>query len=105
MKNNFNKKLFMTLFAVFNIANSAFAEVANKTVPSSPEVKALIAKFIVVMIGLLAFSFILYLGLSIYNKFFVDMQIKDANLRKFSLKSPKDFDEAIMMFIEKNRLQ
>lgn len=63
------------------------------------------AKFGVAMAGVFAFSFIIYIGLSLYNRFFVDAQIRDFNLRSDSLRSPKDLDESIMMFITKNRLK
>lgn len=105
MKNNLINKMIIALFAVMMSAGNAFAQTQAASAPAPEEVKALISKFVIVMIGLFAFSFILYIGLSIYNKFFVDAKIKDVNLRKFSLKSPKDLDEAVMMFIEKNRLQ
>ncbi len=71
----------------------------------NPAVKPLIAKFSVVMIGLFMFSIITYIGLSIYNKFFVDEKLKDFNLRQNSLDTPKDKDEAILLFISKNRLK
>ena len=55
--------------------------------------------------GVVLFSLILYFGLALYNKFFVDEQIKDFRLRKDSLRTPSDKDEAIMMFIAKNKLK
>ena len=57
------------------------------------------------MAGVFAFSILLYVILALYNKFFVGEQIKDFNLRKDSLRTPADKDEAVMMFIAKNRLR
>lgn len=67
--------------------------------------KLVAVKFGIAMGGVALFSILLYIGLSIYNKFFVDAQIKDYNLRQNSLRTPRDKDEAIMGFITRNRLK
>ena len=69
------------------------------------ELKVVIARFSTAMIGVLVFSFLIYLLLAIYNKFFVASHIKDEEIRRDSLNSPRDKDEAIMKFIMKNRLK
>ncbi len=92
-------KFVLILAAVFFTAVPSFA--LNLT----PEIKAIGSKFLIAMGGVFLFSFILYIGLSLYNKFFVDEQIKDFRLRKDSLRTPSDKDEAVMMFIAKNRLR
>lgn len=97
-----NKRIKMSVLAgimVLNIMTPAFA--LNLT----PEIKVIGSKFILAMCGVALFSLILYIGLSLYNKFFVDEQIKDFKLRKDSLRTPSDKDEAVMMFIAKNRLR
>lgn len=98
MKNNFYKFL-MTVTAVFFTALPSFAS------KITPEMKTVMTKFGLAMGGVVAFSFILFIGLSLYNKFFVGEQIKDFKLRKDSLRTPSDKDEAVMMFIAKNRLR
>ncbi len=67
--------------------------------------KFVIMKFGIAMGGVALFSILLFIGLSVYNKFFVDVQIKNFNLRQYSLRTPRDKDEAILGFITKNRLK
>ena len=98
MKNKIYK-LYITVLAVFCTALPSFASKVT------PEMKIIMTKFGLAMGGVAAFSFILYIGLALYNKFFVGEQIKDFNLRKDSLRTPADKDEAVMMFIAKNRLK
>jgi len=98
MKNNFYK-IIMTVMVVLCTAMPSFAS------KLTPEMKTVITKFGLAMGGVFTFSLILYVGLSLYNKFFVGEQIKDFKLRKDSLRTPADKDEAIMMFIAKNRLR
>ena len=90
----------MALLAVLYAALPSLAAKAN-----THSIKFIATKFGLAMGGVFVFSFLLYLGLSIYNKYFVDEQIKDFNLRKDSLRTPRDTDEAIMMFIAKNRMK
>jgi len=92
-------KLYMTLMAVISTTLPSFAS------KITPEMKTVMTKFGFAMGGVVAFSLILFIGLSLYNKFFVGEQIKDFKLRKDSLRTPADKDEAVMMFIAKNRLK
>lgn len=98
MKNNFHR-IIMTVMAVFCTAMPSFAS------KLTPEMKTVMSKFGLAMGGVVVFSLVLYVGLSLYNKFFVGEQIKDFKLRKDSLRTPTDKDEAVMMFIAKNRLR
>ncbi len=98
MKNKIYK-LYMAVSAVFFTALPSFASKVT------PEMKIIMTKFGLAMGGVVAFSLILYIGLSIYNRFFVGEQIKDFKLRKDSLRTPADKDEAVMMFIAKNHLR
>ena len=100
MKNKTLNNVILSVMAVLTTAMPVFA----KTI-ASPEIKFVIKKFGIAMIGVMLFSVILYIGLAIYNKFFVSEQIKDFKLRKDSLRTPSDKDEAIMMFIAKNKLK
>ena len=98
MKNNLFK-IYMLVLAVFSTALPSFAS------KITPEMKVIMTKFGLAMAGVFAFSILLYVILALYNKFFVGEQIKDFNLRKDSLRTPADKDEAVMMFIAKNRLR
>lgn len=97
MKNKFVR----ILIVLWGVIYTSQASYASKI---TPEMKV-VTKFGLAMCGVAAFSLILYVGLSLYNKFFVSEQIKDFNLRKDSLRTPADKDEAVMMFIAKNRLR
>lgn len=80
--------------------NIAFANNSNIAV-----MKPIAVKFLLVMIAVVLCSVLMFVGLSLYNRFFVAAQIKDFKLSKDSLRTPKDCDDAIMMFITKNRLK
>ena len=98
MKNNLIKIIMLFCAIIFTAQASYAAKI-------TPEMKVVITKFGLAMTGVVAFSLILYIVLALYNKFFVGEQIKDFNLRKDSLRTPSDKDEAVMMFIAKNRLR
>lgn len=101
MKNKFIKILsYAILVVLFGTANFAYA------LPSlSAEVKTIAVKFSLAMLGVVLFSIVISVGLSLYNKFFVPDVVKDYRLNRDSLRTPKDKDEAIMTFITKNRLK
>ncbi|MBR1424619.1 hypothetical protein IJ579_03555 [bacterium] len=63
------------------------------------------SSLLIVMGGVAVFSVLLYIMLSLYNKFFVPPYVKDIKLNENSLRTPTDKDEAIRMFITKNRLK
>lgn len=104
MNNKFIQKFLLAISVVFLCTT----ELAYST-ETSPAVKiamkTMITKFTIVMLGIVAFSILISVGLSIYNRFFVSSQIKDYKLSKDSLRTPNDKDEAVMMFITKNRLK
>ena len=99
MKNKFVNRIIAILAVFLCTANFAYA------VSIPPEVKTIAVKFSLAMFGVVLFSILISIGLSLYNRFFVSAQIKDYKLNKDSLRTPKDKDEAIMMFITKNRLR
>ncbi|MBQ8460378.1 hypothetical protein IJ541_09805 [bacterium] len=81
-------------------ANVAFANNSAKVM-----LKTVISKYSMVLLALVVFSTILYVGLTLYNKFFVSAKIKDYKLKQDSLSTPTDKDDAILTFITKNRLK
>ena len=70
----------------------------------SAEMETIVSKFTLSMLGICVFSVIIYLGLTIYNRLFVSSQIRNYKIKPYSLRTPSDTEEAIYMFIEKNRL-
>ncbi|MBD5401693.1 hypothetical protein HDR58_02670 [bacterium] len=92
--------MYAILVVLFGTANFAFAKSANIVA-----MKTVAVKFTLAMLVIAVFSIIIFVGLSIYNKFFVPPQIKDFDLNKDSLRSPRDVDEAVRMFIAQNRLK
>lgn len=101
MKNNFLNKISYTILVVLLCtANTVFA--SNVAYSS---IKTTAVKFILVMMVIVIFSIIIFVGLALYNKFFVSPQIKDYEMNKHSLRTPRDEDEALVMFISKNRLK
>lgn len=97
------RKIYKILMAIMAVISTALPSLALND--NTHSVKFLVTKFALAMGGVLFFSFLLYLGLSIYNKFFVDEKIKDFQLRNDSLRTPRDIDEAVMMFIAKNKIK
>lgn len=102
MKSNFSINLLRAILVVlFCTTNFAFAQ---NNIPVA-EIKTIAVKFLLAMFGVFLFSILTFVGLSLYNKFFVAAQVKDFKLSRNSLRTPKDIDEAIMLFITKNRLK
>lgn len=70
----------------------------------TPEIKATALKFVIAMVAVFLSSFIIFLGLSIYNKLFVEKKYIEFN-KEDSLSTPTTTDEAITFFIKKNKLR
>lgn len=100
MKNNTFKNIAILLGVFMFTPNFAVAKS-----PLPPEFKVIFAKFSIAMIGVALFSILIYISLSLYNKFFVSENIKNAAIRNNSFSSPRDKQEAIMNFISRNRLK
>ena len=60
-------------------------------------------KFLKTMGGVALSSFIIYAGLTLYNKFFVKNGL-DGNSEEDVLKTPRSTDEALDFFIKKNKI-
>ncbi len=61
-------------------------------------------KFLLAMGGVALSSFVIFAGLSIYNKFFVERKAIKFN-KEDSLSTPETVDEAVHFFIRKNKLR
>lgn len=102
-----------SVLAVFCTAQTVFAQ--NKflgavisharNIPHSAGLKSAVVKFTLVILALAVFFVIMYLGLALYNRFFVPKEIKDISLDSDSLRTPRDTQEAVNMFISKNRIK
>jgi hypothetical protein len=101
VKNKFNYKNIIAILVVF-LCTTDFAFANNAGIAA---IKPVAVKFTLAMLGIVFFSIVMWVGLALYNKFFVPAQIKDFNLNKNSLRTPQDKDEAILMFITKNKLK
>ncbi len=101
MKNRFFNNLWNVILVVlFCTTNFAYAKA-----PHLHTVKTIAVKYSIVIAAIVSFSILLCVGLSVYNMLFVSAHLKDKNLENASLKSPTDVDDAIRMFIAKNRLK
>ena len=104
MNNKFIQKI-LYAFSVVLLCTTEFAYAVEQSPETKLAIKTMVTKFSLAMIGVVVFSIVISVGLSLYNRFFVSSQIKDYKLSKDSLRSPNDKDEAVIMFITKNRLK
>lgn len=66
--------------------------------------KYAVAKFLIAMFGVLVSSLAIFAGLRIYKKFILQKDTKYANIDyDKTLETPKDFKEAINLFLNKTR--
>lgn len=100
MKNKSYKILVAILVVLFSTTNLAYSAPAVTT-----SIKSGIVRLSLAMLGVVAFSVIISIGLSLYNRFFVPSDIKNYKLSKNSLRSPSDKYEAIIMYLAKNKLK
>ncbi len=63
-----------------------------------------IVKFAIAMIGVMLSSVVIFAGLWVYNKFFVDKSLFPNNDKDDVLNTPKSVDEAVVLFIKRNKL-
>lgn len=68
------------------------------------EIKSTAIKFIFAMGGVALSSFIIFAGLTIYNKFFVERKNVKFD-KEDSLSTPNNIDDAVTFFIKKNKLR
>lgn len=63
-----------------------------------------IAKFLIAMGGVALSSIVIFLGLTIYNKFFVDKKLFEPNNPDDALNTPETVEEAVSLYIKRNKL-
>lgn len=117
LKLQFNKTIRFISLIVFAAAITIIAaqngfcnsEAANQIpaiaeqTPDAAKHEAII-KFAIAMAGVMLSSFVIFVGLWIYNKFFVDKSLFPNNDKDDILNTPKTVDEAVTFFIKRNKL-
>ena len=80
---------------------------AVNTIPAkeSSGISLTMTKFLITMVGVILSSVVIWLGLTIYNKFFVKNHFKQTPIDEDTMNTPKTIDEAVTFFIKKNRLK
>lgn len=86
------------------------AAAVDVAAPALPEVRLLsstevLVKFAVVMCGVILSLLVIWFGLSLYKKCTAKTFKIGKNLYNDGLSSPKTIDEALVFFINKNRLK
>ncbi len=95
MKNKFINTLFTLIFLT---ANAGLCEQTRNAVMHNA-----IIKFSLAMGGVVLSSLIIFIGLTIYNKFFFKENTTHPYEQEI-LKTPKSTEDAIKFFINKNKL-
>ncbi len=91
-------KIFSTIFTLmFLTVNAGLCEQARNTAMTTT-----ITKFALAMGGVVLSSLIIFIGLTVYNKFFV--KIRKHSIEEEILRTPKTVDDAVNFFIHKNKL-
>ena len=93
---------FVTLFASCGICAEDVAAHVPTQAPQVSFHKAVV-KFLLAMGGVALSSFVIYAGLTVYNKFFVYPKL-DGNSEDDVLKTPHSADDALNFFIKKNKI-
>lgn len=104
LKYSINLSIAALIVIVCAGAGYCSGEVAEQAVPQSSGLHSAIIKFLKAMGGVAISSIIIYLGLTIYNKFFVHPRL-DGNLEEDVLRTPRSKDEALTFFIKKNKIK
>ena len=100
------------MLIVLGVSQLAFCEtpdavtevVKTAASPEKSEMASALVKFCMVMAAVLLSSFIIFVGLSIWNAILKRSRSKAIDYDA-TLKSPQSVDEAILLFIGKNKLK
>lgn len=103
MKNKFAVSFITAVSAVlFGTANAVFAAKQLQFI----EQGSYLSKLLWTMLGTGAFFILLFTGLTIYNKILAaSKEGKNYKLNRDSLRTPQDKDEALLMYLTKNKLK
>ncbi|MCM1009271.1 MAG: hypothetical protein NC390_00135 [Fusobacterium sp.] len=96
------------MLIVLGVSQTCFGEtlsaVQTAAAPENSELISAIIKFATVMFAVMLSSFAIFLGLSIWNAILRRSRTKTIDYEA-TLKSPQSVDEAILLFIQKNKLK
>lgn len=96
------------MLIVLGVSQTCFGEtpvaVQTAAAPEHTELISAIIKFATVMFAVMISSFVIYLGLAIWNAILNRSRRKTIDYEA-TLKAPKSVDEAILLFIQKNKLK
>lgn len=93
----------------FGETSGAVTEAVTETVktaatPEHTELISAIIKFATVMFAVMLSSFVIFVGLSIWNAILNRSRSKTIDYEA-TLKEPQSVDEAVLLFIQKNKLK
>lgn len=104
-------KIILLLVVVLGVSQICLGETPDSAIVAdiakdndSTEMTKAIMKFVTVMVGVMVSSFAIFIGLSIWNAILSRSRSKNVDY-DLSLKAPQSVDEAVLMFIHKNRLK
>lgn len=105
-------RLIITLLIVFGVSLTCFGETPDAVAeaakvaaePEHSEMISAIIKFATVMFAVMLSSFVIFLGLSVWNAILNRSRSKTIDY-EVTLKEPQSVDEAILLFIQKNKLK
>lgn len=101
-------KVFILILIVLGVSQTCFGEtpsaVQTAAAPEHTELISAIIKFATVMFAVMISSFVIYLGLAIWNAILTRSRRKAIDYEA-TLKAPQSVDEAILLFIQKNKLK
>ena len=101
MKNNLFIKFSIVVFALAFAGVNAAYSLPQKLTPY----KSAISGYILVMIGIIFFLGLIFIGLTIYNKYFIAKNLANYHLKKYNLADSIDKDDAILNYVTKNKLR
>ncbi len=101
-------RLLILTLIVFGVSQIGFCEtpdaVQTAAAPENSELFSALIKFATVMFAVMLSSFAIFVGLSIWNAILNRSRSKTIDYEA-TLKEPQSVDEAILFFIQKNKLK
>lgn len=101
-------RLLILMVIVLGVSQICFGEtpdaVQQAVTPERTELMSAIIKFATVMFGVMLSSFVIYLLLTLWNAILQRSRTKALDYEA-TLKEPQSVDEAVLLFIQKNKLK
>ena len=107
-----NRNLILIMLIILGVSQVAFCEtpdavtevVATAATPEKSEMFSALIKFAVVMVAVLLSSVVIFIGLSVWNAILRRSRSKTIDYEA-TLSAPQSVDEAVLLFIQKNKLR